>query len=157
MPTAPPVINSPMRPVRNEKTSKANANKKVTRPVEETRDSSSCSSPASASENEGVPSDAENEDPNRVHVPSANKRARADATSTESLSPPRTNDSTINRMVLRSSARKPQQTKPPIPVSTPSFRQQRKHRRVDLDVTPLNTSNNKKLPPKQSSTPHTSK
>jgi hypothetical protein len=60
-------------------------------------------------------------------------------------------------MILRSSARRPQQPSQQIPVSTPSFRQQRKHRRIDLDITPLNNTNNKKLPPTQSSTPQLKK
>ncbi|CAF3443486.1 unnamed protein product [Rotaria sp. Silwood1] len=121
-------------------------------------DTSSCSSPSSASENEGATSDIENEEPQPQSISSANKRAHADATSTESLSPPRNSVTNATRMVLRSSARKPQdQQSQQIPVSTPSFRQQRKHRRIDLEITPLNTTNKKKLPPTQSSTPDINK
>ncbi|CAF4651774.1 unnamed protein product, partial [Rotaria magnacalcarata] len=60
-------------------------------------DTSSCSSPSS-SDNEGQPSDIENEKPQHLShiVSSANKRARADATSTESLSPPRTSVTNSN-------------------------------------------------------------
>jgi hypothetical protein len=60
-------------------------------------------------------------------------------------------------MILRSNSRR-QQTPQQIPVSTPSFRQQRKHRRLDIDITPLNSTNNKKkLPPTESSTPQMKK
>lgn len=118
-------------------------------------DSSSCSSPSSSSGNEDQPSDVENEDPLPTSLPisSANKRARADATSTESLSPQRESEMNNSRMLLRSSARRQQQHTQQVPVSTPSFRQQRKHRRIDLENTPLNTTNTKKLPPVKSSTP----
>lgn len=121
-------------------------------------ETSSCSSPSS-SDDEGQLSDVENEEPQTQSTSSANKRTRADATSTESLSPPRDTVTNTNRMILRSSARKQQQepSSQNIPASTPSFRQQRKHRRIDLDITPLSTTNKKKLPPTQSSTPHTNK
>lgn len=122
-------------------------------------DSSSCSSPSSSSENEDQPSDIENEDPLPQTLPpvsSINKRARADATSTESLSPPRESEVNTSRMLLRSSARRQQQPQQ-MPVSTPSFRQQRKHRRIDVETTPLNTTNNRKLPPTKSSTPQIKK
>ena len=122
-------------------------------------DSSSCSSPSSSSENEDQASDIENEDPLPQTLPpvsSVNKRARADATSTESLSPPRESETSTSRMLLRSSSRR-QQKPQQIPVSTPSFRQQRKHRRIDVETTPLNTTNNKKLPTMKSSTPQVRK
>jgi hypothetical protein len=121
-------------------------------------DSSSCSSTSLASENEDPSSDVENENPQPQSISSINKRAHADATSTESLSPPRDSVTHTSRMILRSSARRQQEPSQQIPISTPSFRQQRKHRRIDLDITPLNNNNNKKkLPPTQSSTPHINK
>ena len=126
------------------------------RNVDDDNQSTSCSSPSSTSENEDPVSDVENEDPQPQSISTAIKRARADATSTESLSPPRNSVTNTTRMMLRSSARKQHQPQQ-IPVSTPSFRQQRKHRRVDLDITPLNSTNHKKLPPTQSSTPHANK
>ncbi len=141
---------------RNEKTTK----KVFVTPVQKVNnahDSSSCSSPSSASENEDQTSDVENEDPQTQSISSINKRTHADATSTESLSPPRDSDTNTTRMILRSSARRPPQSSQQIPVSTPSFRQQRKHRRIDLNITPLNITNNKKLPPTRSSTPHINK
>jgi hypothetical protein len=158
----PAIARSPPLPPppapRNEK----NTKKKFATPLRkidnDNNDSSSCSSPSSASENEDQTSDIENEDPQPQSILSVNKRARADATSTESLSPPRDSATNTTRMMLRSSARRQQQPSEPIPLSTPSFRQQRKHRRIDLDITPLNSTNNKKkLPPSQSSTPHINK
>ncbi|CAF2641633.1 unnamed protein product [Rotaria sp. Silwood2] len=158
-PAAPrsPPSRPPVQASRNEKNS-TKFSVTPARNVNNDTDTSSCSSPSSASENEGRTSDIENEEPEPQFISSANKRARADATSTESLSPPRNSVTNTTRMVLRSSARKPQdQQSQQIPVSTPSFRQQRKHRRIDLEITPLNTTNKKKLPPTQSSTPHTNK
>jgi hypothetical protein len=153
----PAVARSPPAP-RNEKITK----KKFITPVRnvdnDNKDSSSCSSPSSASENEDQNSDIENQDPQHQPTLSVNKRARADATSTESLSPPRDSATNSTRMMLRSSVRRQQQPAQQIPVSTPSFRQQRKHRRIDIDITPLNSTNNKKkLPPTQSSTPQINK
>ena len=151
-PPAPPIARSPMRQNRREKTVKAAP--VVVQNIEEDRESSSCSSPSSGSDDDSSASDIENEDPQPSSMSMANKRTHADATSTESLSPPRESLNNSSRMILRSSARKlstqPSQTQP---VSTPSFRQQRKHRRIDLDLTPLNTTNKQKLPPTQSSTP----
>ena len=137
LPPPPMVSCSPTRPARIEKATKVVQKKSV----QEHHESSSCSSPSSGSEDEAAASDVENEDPQPITIPSTNKRARADATSTESLSPPRTSNNNPSRMILRSSARKPQQTKQQAPVSTPSFRQQRKHRRIDLELTPLNKYN----------------
>jgi len=151
----PAVTRSPPPAPRNEK----NTKKVVATPVRKfnnDNDSSSCSSPSSASENEDQTSDVENKDPQPQTIPSVNKRVHADATSTESLSPSRESFTNTSRMILRSNSRRQQQP-PQIPVSTPSFRQQRKHRRIDLNITPLNTTNKKKLPPSQSSTPHINK
>lgn len=157
----PPVFvprSPPTRPIVQAPLNEKNLTKTSTTPAQKDNDSSSCSSPSSSSENEGPNSDIENEEPQPPLVPSSNKRARADATSTESLSPPRTSITNTSRMILRSSARREQEKQPQQnPVSTPSFRQLRKHRRIDIDITPLNTTNKKKLPPTQSSTPHTNK
>jgi hypothetical protein len=141
---------------RNEKNTKKHFVTPI-RKIDVDNDSSSCSSPSSTSENEDPTSDVENENPQPQSISSINKRVHADATSTESLSPPRDSVTNATRMILRSSARRQQQPLQQIPVSTPSFRQQRKHRRVDLDITPLNITNNKKLTPTQSSTPHINK
>ncbi|CAF0826475.1 unnamed protein product [Adineta steineri] len=148
----------PTVPIRNEK----NQTKLCITPAKKMNDenvSSSCSSPSSESEHEEATSDIENENPQPPSISSVNKRARADATSTESLSPPRSSITSTSRMILRSSARKQQDSSQQIPLSTPSLRQQRKHRRIDLDITPLNinNSNKKKLPPTQSSTPQINK
>ncbi|CAF0924633.1 unnamed protein product [Adineta steineri] len=152
-PPPPPTV-----PIRNEK----NQTKLCITPAKKMNDenvSSSCSSPSSESEHEEATSDIENENPQPQSISSVNKRARADATSTESLSPPRSSITSTSRMILRSSARKQQDSSQQIPLSTPSLRQQRKHRRIDLDITPLNinNSNKKKLPPTQSSTPQINK
>ncbi|CAF3088628.1 unnamed protein product [Rotaria socialis] len=151
-----PLTLPPVKVSRNEKNA-TNVSATPTRQSTNNMDTSSCSSPSS-SDNEDQTSDIENEKPQYLShiISSANKRARADATSTESLSPPRTSVTNSNRMILRSSARRqPGQQSQQIPISTPSFRQQRKHRRIDLEITPLNNSNKNKLPPPQSSTPHT--
>jgi hypothetical protein len=159
---APPpaaAIRSPPLPSAAPRNAK-NTKKNVVNPVQKVNDdndSSSCSSPSSGSENENRTSDVENEDPQPQSISSVNKRAHADATSTESLSPPRDSVTNSTRMMLRSSARRQQQPLQQIPLSTPSFRQQRKHRRIDLDITPLNITNNKKLLPTQSSTPDINK
>ena len=155
---SPPLPPPPPAP-RTEKYTKKKVATPAPKAVPDNNDSSSCSSPSSSSENEDQTSDIENEDPQpSLPTSSANKRARADATSTESLSPPRDSTANSTRMMLRSSARRQHQSTQQIPVSTPSFRQQRKHRRIDLDLTPLNTTNNKKkLPPTQSSTPQINK
>ncbi|CAF0754699.1 unnamed protein product [Adineta steineri] len=152
------VLPPPVVPIRYEK----NQTKLCITPAKKMNDenvSSSCSSPSSESENEEATSDIENENPQPPSISSVNKRARADATSTESLSPPRSSITSTSRMILRSSARKQQDSSQQIPLSTPSLRQQRKHRRIDLDITPLNinNSNKKKLPPTQSSTPQINK
>lgn len=158
-PPPPPVVarsppsRPPIPPSRNEKP----ATKTSAAPVQNTNDnmdSSSCSSPSS-SDNDDPKSDIENEEPQLQAIPSTNKRARADATSTESLSPPRASVTNSNRMILRSNSRR--QSDQPVPASTPSFRQLRKHRRIELEVTPLSGTNKKKQPPKQSSTPHLNK
>ncbi|CAF3641117.1 unnamed protein product [Rotaria sordida] len=158
VPPPPPLVIPRSPPVRVSHTEKNSTKISITSARNANTDTSSCSSPSSGSDNEGQTSDIENEEPQSQSISSANKRAHADATSTESLSPPRNSVTHTTRMVLRSSARKPQdQSSQPIPVSTPSFRQQRKHRRIDLEITPLNTTNKKKLPPTQSSTPHINK
>ncbi|CAF1502186.1 unnamed protein product [Adineta steineri] len=144
---APPVV-----PIRNEK----NQTKLCITPTKKINgenDSSSCSSPSSESKNEEVTLDIENENPQPQSISSIDKRARADARSTESLSPPHSSITSTSRIIIRSSARKKQESSQLIPLSTPSLRQQRKHRRINLDINLLNSNNNKKkLSPTQSST-----